>query len=170
MATQSMAMMSCGHSARGGSGRRSTTSTASEHSPAIAARIAVTAIGSIADTAIRVAGSVPPKITMPTKPSNRPRRAREADAHECVVEDMARPDNGFARIAYSNPLGAHGGHARLPRCNAAPHQAEAGQEQQAQHDVAEIAVAERVIDARADPCADDGAGEGDQRQPDTLPS
>ena len=73
-----MVITSCGHSARGGSGRRNTTSSTSEHSPAIAVRSEVSAIGSISETAIRVAGSVPPKITMPTKPSSRPRRSREA--------------------------------------------------------------------------------------------
>ena len=77
-ATQSMAITSCGHSARGGSGRRNTISSASEHSPAIAVRSEVSAIGSIRATAIRVAGSVPPKIAMPMKPSSRPRRSREA--------------------------------------------------------------------------------------------
>ena len=77
--TQSIVITSCGHSARGGSGRRSTTSNTSEQRPASAARSEVSAIGSIADTAIRVAGSVPPKITMPTKPSNRPRRSREKE-------------------------------------------------------------------------------------------
>ena len=77
MATQIIVMTSCGHSARGGSGRRSTTSNTSEHIPAITVRSEVSAIGSIAETASRVAGSVPPKITTPTKPSNRPRRARE---------------------------------------------------------------------------------------------
>ena len=41
MATQSIAIASCGHSARGGSGRRNTISSASEHSPAIAVRSAV---------------------------------------------------------------------------------------------------------------------------------
>ena len=76
-ATQSMVTTSCGHSRRGGSGRRNTISSASEHSPAMAVRSAVSAIGSIADTPIRVAGSVPPKIAMPMKPSNRPRRWRE---------------------------------------------------------------------------------------------
>ncbi len=97
MATHSMAMMSCGHSARGGHGRRSATSSASAQSPASAARIAVNATGSMADTASRVAGKVPPKITMPTKPSKRPRRAREEDeAMTCVAEDMARFDSGFA--------------------------------------------------------------------------
>ena len=77
MLTQSIAIANCGHRWRGGSGRRSTTSSASEHSPAIAVRIAVIASGSIADTAMRVAGSVPPKIAMPTKPSSRPRRSRD---------------------------------------------------------------------------------------------
>ena len=42
MLTQSIAIASCGHSRRGGSGRRSTISSASEHSPAIAVRSAVT--------------------------------------------------------------------------------------------------------------------------------
>ena len=78
MATQIMVITSCGHSARGGSLRRNTSRSTSEHSPAITVRSEVSAIGSIAETAIRVAGSVPPKITMPTKPSNRPRRSRDA--------------------------------------------------------------------------------------------
>ena len=71
-----MAMTSCGHSACGGSGRRSAISSAKEHTPAIAARNAVSATGSMAETASRVAGSVPPKITMPTKPSRRPNCSR----------------------------------------------------------------------------------------------
>ncbi len=41
MLTHSIAITSCGHSRRGGSGRRSTISSASEHSPAIAVRSAV---------------------------------------------------------------------------------------------------------------------------------
>ena len=52
MLTQSIASTSCGHSERGGSGRRSATSSASEQSPASAVRIAVSAIGSIAETAM----------------------------------------------------------------------------------------------------------------------
>ena len=90
MATQSMAMMSCGHSARGGSLRRNTISSTSEQSPAIAVRSEVSAIGSISATAIRVAGSVPPKIAMPTKPSSRPRRSRDEG------EDMTRLVSCFA--------------------------------------------------------------------------
>jgi hypothetical protein len=74
--TQIMAMMICGHNARGGGGRRSAIRSASEHRPAIAARSAVSAKGSIAETASRVAGSVPPKITMPTTPSKRPSCSR----------------------------------------------------------------------------------------------
>ena len=77
MLTHSIAIANCGHSRRGGSGRRSTSNSASEHSPAIAVRSAVRAMGSIADTAMRVAGSVPPKIAMPMKPSNRPRCWRD---------------------------------------------------------------------------------------------
>ena len=46
-ATQIMVITSCGHSARGGSLRRSAISSASEHSPAIAVRSDVSAIGSI---------------------------------------------------------------------------------------------------------------------------
>ena len=79
IATQSMVSASCGHSARGGNGRRSTTSSTSEHRPAIAVRSEVSAIGSMAETAIRVAGKVPPKIAMPMKPSNRPRRSRDRE-------------------------------------------------------------------------------------------
>ena len=84
-------MTSCGNSARGGSGRRSTSNSTSEHSPAITVRNEVSAIGLIADTATRVAGSVPPKINTPTKPSNRPRRAREKEG-----EVMMRLVNCFA--------------------------------------------------------------------------
>ncbi|MBA7466097.1 hypothetical protein ES707_01272 [subsurface metagenome] len=83
-------MMSCGHSARGGSGRRSAINSASEQTPAMAARIAVSAIGSMAETASRVAGRVPPKIAMPTKPSRRPSCSRrECAGMICVVVDMA---------------------------------------------------------------------------------
>ena len=139
MATHSMAMTSCGHSARGGKGRRSTSSSASEQAPAIAVRSAVSAIGSIADTAIRVAGSVPPKITMPTKPSSRPRRSREAwDGMMSVAVDMGRVVSGFAAhrtaIQSVHMAAMHGS----ARCNAAPDESDAGQKQQPQHDVAKI--------------------------------
>ena len=77
MLTPSAATASCGHSRRGGIGRRNTINSASEHSPAIAVRIAVTANGSIADTAMRVAGNEPPNTTTPMKPSNRPRCSRD---------------------------------------------------------------------------------------------
>jgi hypothetical protein len=56
-------------------------------------RSAVSASGSIADTAIRVAGSVPPKIAMPTKPSTRPSRSRDSameDSCSTAGEDMMR--------------------------------------------------------------------------------
>ena len=82
MLTHSIAIASCGHSRRGGSGRRSTISSASAHRPAIAVRSAVMASGSIADTAMRVAGSVPPKMATPTKPSSRPRCSRRTNAEE----------------------------------------------------------------------------------------
>ena len=75
--TPSVAIASCGHNRRGGSGRRSTINNASEHSPAIAVRSAVTARGSMAEIAIRVAGSEPPNTTTPMNPSKRPRRSRE---------------------------------------------------------------------------------------------
>src|SRR5204862_2184907 len=124
--------------------RRSTTSSASEHSPAIAVRKAVSATGSMADTASRVAGSVPPKIAMPTKPSNRPRRWREE------WEDMARLVIGFV-LAGTATHSVHIAAMRaLSRCNAAPHQAEPGKKQQAQHDVAEIPVAQPVVGPRAE--------------------
>ncbi len=77
--TQSMATASCGHSRRGGKGRRNTSNRASEARPAMAVRSDVSANGSIAETAMRVAGSVPPKIAMPTKPSSRPRRSRDGN-------------------------------------------------------------------------------------------
>src|SRR4051812_15550368 len=161
--THSIAMTSCGHSARGGSGRRNTSSSASEHRPAIAVRSEVTAIGSIAETAMRVAGSVPPKITMPTKPSSRPRRSREEG-----VALMARWVSCFAgqRTAiYSVHMAAMRGSTRS---NAAPHHADARDEQQAQHQVVEITVAEGAIGARANPRTEKCPGQHQQRQPEHL--
>ena len=89
--THNIVITSCSHSARGGSGRRNTSNSASEHSPAIAVRNDVSAIGSISDTAMRVAGSVPPKIAMPIKPSNRPRRSRDTE-EDLIGEDMTGED------------------------------------------------------------------------------
>ena len=104
---------SCGHSARGGSGRRSAASSASEHTPDMAARIAVSATGSMAETASRVAGSVPPKIAMPTKPSTRPRRSRDRageDSCDKEGEDMAREVANLRACVQHSPA-THGGHA-----------------------------------------------------------
>src|SRR4051812_20817474 len=166
MLTHSMAMTSCGHSARGGNGRRRASSSASEQTPAIAVRSAVSATGSMADTASRVAGKVPPKMTMPTKPSKSPRRSREAwDGMMSVAVDMGRVVTGLAAnrtaIQSVHMAAMHGS----ARCNAAPDEADAGQKQQAQHDVAKIRIAQRVIGSRTQPRADHRAGEGDQRQP-----
>src|ERR1700687_656652 len=88
--------------------------SASEHSPAITVLIAVKASGAIADTAMRVAGSVPPKIAMPTKPSNRPRCSRERpreDSCDREGEDMAR-EVANLRACVQRSDAAHGGHAR----------------------------------------------------------
>src|SRR5689334_4609661 len=57
---------------------------------------------------------------------------------------------------------------RSTRCNAAPYKPYTGQEQEAQHHVAKIAVAQRVIGPRPQPGADHGAGKGDQRQPEHI--
>ena len=107
MLTHSIAIASCGHSRRGGSGRRKTISSASEHNPAIAVRNAVSAIGSMADTAMRVAGSVPPKMAMPIKPSNRPRCWRDNEG-EGMMREVANLPAGVQRW-----LAPHGGHALL---------------------------------------------------------
>ena len=141
MATQSIAIASCGHSARGGSGRRSTISSTSEHSPAIA---------------VRSAGQCNRIDSRDRDPRRRQRAAedRHADKAQQQTETFARDDegevmtrlvSGFAARAYSNLLGAHGGHAQLPRSNAAPHQSDAGQKQQRQHDVVEIPVVQGVV-------------------------
>ncbi len=60
------------------------------------------AIGSIADTAIRVAGSVPPKIAMPMKPSNRPRRSRDngRGGHDARGSEFARARTAFGCCAW----------------------------------------------------------------------
>ena len=54
------------------------------------------------------------------------------------------------------------------RAKTVPHQAEAGQNQQAEHDVAEMLVAQRVIDARPTPGADQRSRKRDERKPDHL--
>src|SRR5207248_2831511 len=51
----------------------------------------------------------------------------------------------------------------------APDQTDTGKKQQAQHEVAKILVAQGVIDPRAQPGAEDRAGEGQWREPDHLP-
>ncbi len=76
MMTPAPPIASAVQSARGGSRRRKTSSTISAASPAIAARAAVRKIGSSDITASRAAGKVPPNITMPTKPSSRPKFSR----------------------------------------------------------------------------------------------
>ncbi len=111
--TQSIATASGNHSRRGGSGRRNTINSASEHSPAIAVRSAVSASGSIAETAIRVAGSVPPKIAMPMKPSTRPRRSRD-HAGEVSCDSEGEDIAGFLTFSRSRVQRwrvPHGGHA-----------------------------------------------------------
>jgi len=99
---------------------------------------------------MRVAGNVPPKIAMPTKPSNRPRRSRDI-----AGEDMARVVSWFAHtrtVFWARRMAAM---QRLLMTEAAPHQADAGQKQKPEHDVTKISVAKRVIGSRAEP----GAGE-----------
>ncbi len=120
MLTQSMAITSWNQSLRGGSGRRNTSSKTSAHSPAIAVRNAVRASGSNPETARRVAGSVPPKIAMPIKPSNRPRCSRENGA-EGMMPDVA---GSLARV--QRLRAPHGGHARLPQPETAPDQTDPG--------------------------------------------
>ena len=69
------------------------------------------------------------------------------------------------------PPGAAGGTRRRwseKRADAVPDQGDARQKQQAEHDIAEMLVAQRVIDARAGPGADQRAGECDHREPDHL--
>ena len=56
----------------------------------------------------------------------------------------------------------------LMRRDSAPHQAYAGQKQKAQHDVAKILIAERMIAARAQPGAGDRCGERQQCEPDHV--
>src|SRR5690242_11240349 len=54
------------------------------------------------------------------------------------------------------------------RCNAAPEQAESGEEQQPEHDVVEIAVAQRTIGPHAEPRTDQRARQRQQREPEHL--
>src|SRR5438309_8377985 len=56
----------------------------------------------------------------------------------------------------------------LVRAKTVPDEAKPRQEQQAEHDVAKMLVAQRVIDAGAGPCADQRARKRDQREPDHL--
>ncbi len=92
--------------------------------PAIAVRSAVSAIGSIADTAMRVAGSVPLNTAMPTKPSSRPKRSCD-DA-----DDMGRADvTAFRARTYSAEACRMAAMRLLSRAKAAPEQNYAGQKQ-----------------------------------------
>src|ERR1700722_14259416 len=163
MVTQSIATVNCGHSRRGGNGRGRISSSTSAQRPAIAVRSAVNASGSNPETAMRVAGSVPPKTATPMNPSNRPRRSRDNKA-----EGMAREVASLAAGVQPSPT-PHGGHAPgIRSVNTAPHQTDPGQKQQPKHDVAEILVAQRMIGARTQPCTDHGAGKSQQREPDHL--
>src|SRR5258705_11895943 len=56
----------------------------------------------------------------------------------------------------------------LARSNSAPHQADARQEQQPEHDIAEIPIAERVIDSCAEPRTGQRSREGKQHEPDHV--
>src|SRR5258708_1583161 len=173
--TQSIVITSCGHSVRGGSGRRNTSNSASEHSPAMTVRNDVSAIGSISDTAMRVAGSVPPKIAMPTKPSNRPRRSRDTEG------DMVRVVSSFActrTVFCARRMAAMRGNtiwsvqsdqsASLLMANAAPQQSDPGQNQKPEYDVAKVSIAERVIGPRAEPRADQRSWKRKQHEPDHV--
>src|SRR3954467_1368787 len=59
-------------------------------------------------------------------------------------------------------------HTELVRAQTVPDQAEARQEQETEHDIAKMLVAQRVVDARAGPCADQRARKCDHREPDHL--
>src|SRR5262249_16175567 len=79
----------------------------------MAVRNAVNASGSIADTAIRVAGSVPPKIAKPTKPSTRPSRSRDSGEVSCSTageEDMMR-DLIASAAGVQHDVASHDGYA-----------------------------------------------------------
>ena len=53
--------------------------------------------------------------------------------------------------------------------HAAPHQAQAGKKQEPKHDIGKVLVAERAIEPRAQPRAEDGRRERERRQPEHLP-
>src|SRR5207244_12395197 len=82
-------------------------------SPASAVSSAVSTIGSTADTAMRVAGSVPPKMIMPTKPSSKPSRSRDNggdDSRDSEGEDIARQLSA-SPVQVQRWRAPHGGHA-----------------------------------------------------------
>jgi hypothetical protein len=82
MIVQMPAKTNSSHDARGGIGRRKTSSSASPVHPAMAARAAERKNGSKATTANRVAGSVPPNNSTPAIPSAIPYRSREVVMRE----------------------------------------------------------------------------------------
>ena len=58
----------------------------------------------------------------------------------------------------------------LVRADGAPDQSRTGQEQQTEHDIAKVAIAERLIEPRTEPAPENGSREGEQREIDYLPS
>ena len=56
----------------------------------------------------------------------------------------------------------------LERTDTVPDEAEARQEQQSKHDITKMLVVQRVIDARAGPCADQRTWKCDHRESDDL--
>ena len=81
------------------------------------------------------------------------------------VEDIARMvsgSDGRRTAIYSVQMAA----MRALTSEHAPYQTDPGEEQQSEHDVAEIPVVQAVIGPGAEPRADDRCGESDQYQPD----
>src|SRR4051795_10684443 len=80
--------------------------------------------------------------------------------HAVVAAQLAsvRFRRGLDLRAWRRNCRRHGArredNTQLVRAQTVPDQAEARQKQQTEHDVAEMLVAQRVIDARAGPCAD----------------
>ena len=171
MLTHSMAITSCGHNRRGGSGRRSTIKSASEHNPAIAVRSAVS--GDRIDRRDR-------------DPRRRQRAAedRHADKTQQQPETFARQcrrghggtdsesthtNTALRRCAW-RPCSDDRIHGRVAirnlgcRCCSRPADAP-DRNSRPSTTSREIPVAQRVIDPRAEPRAEHRAGEGAQREP-----
>ena len=82
---------------------------------------------------------------------------------------MARVVSGFAHPRTEFYACRMAAMRSLSMADTAPHQSDAGQKQQPEHDVTKIPVAQAVIDSRAGPGAEYRSGESDQRQPERLP-